>query len=447
MASLQLRGDSWRVLFNYNGKQHSFPIGPVDSVEAASWKGKVEHLLMRLKQHLLDLPVGCDIVTFLQHDGKPPTAPAVPAKKPITLGELSDEYLQLHAKLLDPRTVADMRGHWKHLGCLLRLTTEAEALLPNLQKYVMDRVAEGVEPATAKKEIITLRTCWNWGVRMGLLAGAFPNRGLHFPKGTEKPPFMTFAEIERRVAAGEPESLWEGVFLTREEIQEVLDVVRARGCYPWIHPLFCMAAHTGARRSELTAALVTDVNLQDKTVLIREKKRRRDVHESTRRVPLSPALAPVLKDWLAAHPGGAHLFCHSGEIARSKKRSATTGHKGEQARASTLVGRTKGVKKRDTPPPSQLSRTEASDHFRRTLAGTKWQVLPGYHCLRHSFISNCAAMGIDQRLIDSWVGHTTEEMRRRYRHLIPSVEQQAIRVVFGEAATPRGDNAVAPDGK
>ena len=39
--------------------------------------------------------------------------------------------------------------------------------------------------------------------------------------------------------------------------------------------------------------------------------------------------------------------------------------------------------------------------------------------------------GVDQRLIDDWVGHTTEEMRRRYRHLIPSVQKQAIRSVFG----------------
>ena len=33
------------------------------------------------------------------------------------------------------------------------------------------------------------------------------------------------------------------------------------------------------------------------------------------------------------------------------------------------------------------------------------------------------AAGVDQRLIDDWVGHTTEEMRRRYRHLIPSVQE------------------------
>ena len=29
---------------------------------------------------------------------------------------------------------------------------------------------------------------------------------------------------------------------------------------PWIHPLFCFAAHTGARRSEILRALVADVD-------------------------------------------------------------------------------------------------------------------------------------------------------------------------------------------
>lgn len=60
----------------------------------------------------------------------------------------------------------------------------------------------------------------------------------------------------------------------------------------------------------------------------------------------------------------------------------------------------------------------------------KWQVLKAWHVLRHSFISCCASRGVDQRLIDKWVGHTTEEMRRRYRHLTPSAEKQAIRSVF-----------------
>jgi hypothetical protein len=39
--------------------------------------------------------------------------------------------------------------------------------------------------------------------------------------------------------------------------------------------------------------------------------------------------------------------------------------------------------------------------------------------------------GIDQRLIDSFVGHTTEAMRRRYTHLFPSARKDAIRSLFG----------------
>jgi integrase len=58
-------------------------------------------------------------------------------------------------------------------------------------------------------------------------------------------------------------------------------------------------------------------------------------------------------------------------------------------------------------------------------------VLRGFHVLRHSFISCLAAAGVDQRIIDEWAGHSTDEQRRRYRHLVPDVKQQAIAGVFG----------------
>ncbi len=37
----------------------------------------------------------------------------------------------------------------------------------------------------------------------------------------------------------------------------------------------------------------------------------------------------------------------------------------------------------------------------------------------------------DQRIIDEFVGHQTDEQRRRYRHLIPDIKQKAITGVFG----------------
>jgi len=58
-------------------------------------------------------------------------------------------------------------------------------------------------------------------------------------------------------------------------------------------------------------------------------------------------------------------------------------------------------------------------------------MLRSFHLLRHSFISCLACAGVDQRIIDDLVGHTTEEMRKRYRHLYPSTQQDALKGVFG----------------
>lgn len=50
---------------------------------------------------------------------------------------------------------------------------------------------------------------------------------------------------------------------------------------------------------------------------------------------------------------------------------------------------------------------------------------------RHSFASNAARAGVQEAVIDAWLGHTTEEMRRRYRHLFPEQHRSAIDSVFG----------------
>jgi hypothetical protein len=57
-----------------------------------------------------------------------------------------------------------------------------------------------VNPATIEKEIVTLRTAWNWGVRMQILSGRYPSDGLRYPKADEEPPFQTRVEIERQLA-------------------------------------------------------------------------------------------------------------------------------------------------------------------------------------------------------------------------------------------------------
>ena len=80
--------------------------------------------------------------------------------------------------------------------------------------------------------------------------------------------------------------------------------------------------------------------------------------------------------------------------------------------------------------PGALHHDEAHDHFQRVIKDSKWDKMKGWHVLRHSFISICAADGVDQRMLQQWVGHLSEETHRRYLHLIPSKEQDAIANVF-----------------
>jgi integrase len=292
-----------------------------------------------------------------------------------------------------------------------------------------------ISPTTLKKEVASLRAAWNWAVRSNLIKGNFPGRGLTYPKTDEKPPFQTREEIERKIARGgltaeQIEELWESLFLTKAELVEFLQFVKANAHQPFLYPMITFAAQTGARRSELLRVLIDDVDLEGKTALVREKKRVRG-KRSTRRVPLSTQLVGILKEWLAAHPGGQFLFCHASEVFRSKKRSRTTGHQSEKERPSSLGGRVATVRKRERPGLGALTKDEAHDHFQRLVRGSKWEVIRGWHVLRHSFISICAADGIDQRLLMSWVGHLSEETHRRYLHLVPSREQQAIAGVFG----------------
>jgi integrase len=411
MATIQQRGDSWRVLFSYERQQHAVTLGKVSKAEANVWKGKIEHILMRLRQSLLELPAGVPVTAFVLGDGK-----AVPKRSnSTTFGQLREAYFAARSNgSLEANTLSANRTQLAHIETTLGKNFLLSGLsLSSLQSHVTRRMKETVRAleikrkrlspearktfkvrtisaVTIRKEITTFRVAWNWGVRAGLVQGVYPSAGLSYPKVDEKPPFLTWQEIERRIAAGgDAAQLWECLYLDAAQIAELLVWLKAKNCRPWVYPMLAMAAHTGMRRSELLRAKTEDVDLQAKVITVREQKRVKGTR-STRRVPISPLLAEALKPLM----DGNRIY---------------------------LFG--------DGQKP--LSVNHAKVTFRRVFKKSKWSVVRGYHVFRHTWISIMASNGIDQRIIDDCVGHTTEQQRRRYRHLYPSVTEQAIAQVFG----------------
>lgn len=441
MAGLQLRGESYRVHFRYQGKQLFFSLGQVSKEEAESKVAQIEYLLMRLKQGLIVLPDGVDIVLFLQHDGKVKPKPnPKEVVEAVSLSQLRDRYVSTHEGSLERNTLATAQMHFRHLVKWFGEAFSISALsLAALQEYVNHRSkAAGTKgrklsATTIRKEIVTLRTAWNWAVKMRLLTGPYPYDGLRYPKSTEKPPFQTLSEIDRQINAGattaEIADLYESLYLQLNEATELLEFVQRNASHGFVYPMFSCAVHTGARRSELIRMKIADIDFVGKTITIKEKKRVPGMSTS-RRVPMSAFLIQVLTEWLAKHPGGPSLFCHRRVVVRSRKRSRETGYVGGRKRPTTNAGRRAALSIRSEAAPSSLTIDECNHHFKKTLANSKWQVVKGWHTLRHTFVSACASKGVDQRLVEAWAGHMSPEMSRRYAHLYPSAQQQALASVF-----------------
>lgn len=271
--------------------------------------------------------------------------------------------------------------------------------MADLQKYADARAREtwrgkAIGPDTVKKELATFRAIWNWAAERGHLSAPAPVKGVRLAKPDEKPPFMTWAEIEAAIVRGsKPEELWPCLFLDVAQVEGLLGHVRDAARWPFIYPMFAFAAYTGARRSEILRSKIDDFDFRNGVVHVREKKRSRSKAVTYRLVDLTPAFEAIMGDWFARHPGGAYAICDAAGNA--------------------------------------LSVDEAVHHFRLTLDGSVWASVRGFHVFRHSFASNCAAAGVDQRVIDAFLGHQTEEMRRRYRHMFPGQRRKALQAVFG----------------
>lgn len=398
---------NFRIRFRYDGRNIQRSLKTSNRRRAGALCQQVEETLDLIDRGRIEIPCGVDPIAFILAGGK-----VVQQNKPsksIGLSKLFETYLERMPKgRKEESTLLSERIHVKHLKKHLGANRTVQTLTKAiLQTYVEKRLKEKwrgkpITPETVRNELVTLRILWNWGVKEGLLAGVSPVKDVEFPLADEKLPFMTRQEIEEVIERGglttdAEEGLWEALYLHVNEVRQALESIRESARHPFIYPMMVFVAHTGCRRSEMVRSRIEDVDFKSKTIMLREKKKSRSKAITYRRVDMSPLLYDVMANWVANHPGGQSTFA--------------------QLRLSGEA----------TP----ITVNQAHYHLEKTLEKTEWKIIRGFHVFRHSFASNLAAAGVDQRVIDEFMGHQTEEMRRRYRHLFPAVRQAAIASVFG----------------
>lgn len=405
MASLELDPDSgrYRVRFRYGGQEYKRSLRTKQQRIAQASLGQVEETLRMLELGMTSLPPEVDEGAFIISGARVRKA-KLQTISDLTLKQLFEVYdRELPKGAKEERTLAGEKLHFKHLLRHLKPSTRLSSIKSSLiQRYVELRSKDQfrgrlISPDTIKKELTTLRLVWNWAKAQGYVQSDPPINRIVYPKRDEKPAFMTMKEIRRVLERGsvskEAEAeLWESLYLTREEVDCLLQHVSNQSLPAFVYPMFVLVAHTGLRRSELLRAQRVDFDFEGRTVAVREKKRSRKHALSFRRIPMSGLLGKVFKTHLSESKGSEFALHKAGDIS--------------------------------------LSIDAADYYFEAALKDSSWEKVRGFHVFRHSFASNAAAEGIDQRMIDSWMGHQTEEMQRRYRHLAPDGQQSAIDTVF-----------------
>jgi len=190
--------------------------------------------------------------------------------------------------------------------------------------------------------------------------------------------------------------VWECLYLNPQEIGGLLATVRVNAADPMSFVLHAIPAYTGMRRGEVLRLTWLDVDLDNGYITARSRKQSRSRRETIRRIDLHAELKADLLDWRTKRPRGQFVIC-------------------------------------DPKTLQPISKDLANRLFWQPMRGTDWHLEGsrncfkiGYHSYRHSFASNLAAAGVDQRIIDEWMGHQTEAMRKRYRHLFPKNKRSAI---------------------
>jgi integrase len=411
MASLETRNGRFRIVFRLEGEKFSKTLDTQNPKAANITLVQLEHRLGQYEIGGLLIPPDCDPVEFLLNCKK--RQKTQPAKKTygssVSISQawkVFKESLPLNA--LEESTLSGMNTHVEHLSRLIGKMVKLNSIdKPTLQRYIDKRSKEAgrygrnISVQTIKKELRTFSTIWNWMIEESYVSHAFPSKKLRYPKFHEKPPFQTWKQVETRINRGgltefRIKELWDSLFLDITQVKAALAHAKTNARQDVIFPMLCFAAYTEARRSEVLRSELDDLDFTSSVITIREKKRVRG-KLSTRTVPMQANLKLVLRTWLKEHPGSNFTFAD----VKSGQEVA-----------------------------SPISNDQASHFFEKTFSKSECQVLHGWHLFCHSFCSNRAAAGIEQRVINDWVGHQTNEMVRRYRHLFPSRQKEAIESVF-----------------
>lgn len=359
-----------------------------------------------------------EIGNFILSGGKLSAKPT--AIKSVKLETLWNKYTEKYAVGKEPTSIDTEKTHKNNLVLFIGNVAIQSITTDKLQKYVKDRMQpltkfkkNPAAPKTIGKEIQTFNFLWGVAQKIGYIPKEkeSPTKDVIIPKGKAKIPFATWEQIEAIVQhltdEKEIKEEWDCLFLRETELEDLLKFVKENARHKFIHPAFCFAIYTGARRSEIMRSEISDFDFKNKRVQIRQKKKDRNQSLTYRQIRIHPKLSEVMKDYFKNnHVGGKFTIAAQPDPVVSKARIIAA-------------------------KPKPLTESQMRHALERTLKKSKWEVLKGWHVFRHSFCSNLARRGKTEAVIATCMGHKpNSNVTEQYRHLFPEDMTDAMDDLF-----------------
>jgi integrase len=165
-----------------------------------------------------------------------------------------------------------------------------------------------------------------------------------------------------------------------------------------IEILFRIGIYSGMRQCDCVLLEWSDIDFIQETIKCKNLKTGNPVI-----IPMIPEFLAILKKWRQDHRGSRYV------LPQTARRFGTS------------------------PTALNNDLTRIIDYGISSLAERKGGKRPkrksayGFHSLRHTFVSNCAAAGVSLAVVQSIVGHGSPAMTRHYTHIGTNTAREELR--------------------
>jgi site-specific recombinase XerD len=383
MANLANKDGVYLARFRYRGREYKKSLKTRDAAAAKAGINIVELTIHRLLTGQLQIPADVDPAGFIVSGGTwtPPRKAAEPPPAAPSMLAAVASYLASRENKSADSYIESQRTHLRHLTRHLGARADkacTEISLQDLEQFIQARLKIR-DTNTVARERNTLRQFFRWLETQKEIVSSPADELEPLKSEVDLPEFKTIREVEEMLQRGgltdrEQHEIWDSLYLKPEEISGLLQTVRQNATRDVAYLLHAIPAYCGLRRGELLGLRWGDVNFDQRCITARSRKQSRSKKITLRRIDMNTELCRELLAWREQRPRGQFVICD-----------------------------------RTTLEP--LNPDRANRDFWQPMRGTEWCLdrkknwyRVGYHTYRHSFASNLAAKGVDQRYIDRWMG-------------------------------------------